>query len=272
VSPNAQAVGVGLKAALMHRLLLLALLLGAQEVEALAPEDRPASPWWKCRKWIMSIAYRVLSRYGEPKHCKDGNDKAFGELFKVREGGEGGARAHCGHCGHCGHTASSVCGRHAEDLTLRQCGAMAVSGCGCECVCAHQPVFALLHGSCMHAPESCTRPERGHAVSQPACPAARDPGVACRTYRGPHTHHISPQRTSSQTCPCRLDKEPPFVPRSFCCDPIVLVLQRNWSLRLLDAQVALVARLAAGQYLSPRVTNSLFQYLSYALDIKECYK
>jgi len=99
------------------------------ETESLPREERPASPWWKSRKWIMSIAYRLLSRYGEPRHCKEGNDKVFGELFK-----------------------------------------------------------------------------------------------------------------------------------------------RNWSLRLLDAQVALVARLAAGQYLSPRVTNSLFQYLAYALDVKECYK
>ena len=57
-----------------------------QEVESLDREERPASPWWKCRKWIMNIAYRLLSRYGEPKHCKEGNDKKFGELFKVGNG------------------------------------------------------------------------------------------------------------------------------------------------------------------------------------------
>jgi len=36
---------------------------------------------------MMNIAYRVFSRYGQPRHCKEGNDKAFGELFQVSLGG-----------------------------------------------------------------------------------------------------------------------------------------------------------------------------------------
>lgn len=33
---------------------------------------------------MMNIAYRLFHRYGQPKHCKDGNDKAFAQLFQVR--------------------------------------------------------------------------------------------------------------------------------------------------------------------------------------------
>ena len=49
-----------------------------------ASEDAKSSPWWKAKKWALHIAYRLFSRYGVTKHCKDGNDKAFSAIFVVR--------------------------------------------------------------------------------------------------------------------------------------------------------------------------------------------
>ena len=56
--------------------------------------DAKAAPWWKAKKWALHIAYRLFSRYGVTKQCKEGNDKAFSEMFVVRvqegRGGGGG--------------------------------------------------------------------------------------------------------------------------------------------------------------------------------------
>ncbi|GFR51385.1 hypothetical protein Agub_g13815, partial [Astrephomene gubernaculifera] len=50
-------------------------------VAALDAEERPAAPWWKARKWVLHITYRLFNRYGQPKHCRDGTEKQFGELY-----------------------------------------------------------------------------------------------------------------------------------------------------------------------------------------------
>jgi len=58
--------------------------VGQQLPEAAQPasrEERAASPWWKSRKWIFHITYRLYSRYGVPKHCKAGADRQFSEAF-----------------------------------------------------------------------------------------------------------------------------------------------------------------------------------------------
>lgn len=58
--------------------------VGQQLPESVQPashEDRASSPWWKSRKWIFHITYRLYSRYSVPKHCKEGNDRKFSELF-----------------------------------------------------------------------------------------------------------------------------------------------------------------------------------------------
>lgn len=54
-------------------------------MDSLPLDERPNHPWWKTRKWLMNICYRLLSRYGQPKHCKPGNDMVFAEMFKVRQ-------------------------------------------------------------------------------------------------------------------------------------------------------------------------------------------
>lgn len=42
--------------------------------------------------------------------------------------------------------------------------------------------------------------------------------------------------------------------------------------QFLAAHLALMSGLSAGQYLSPRVTNTLFQFVTYAIGIKSTYK
>ncbi len=44
---------------------------------------RKAWPWWKAKKWVLHIAYRLFSRYAVPKACKGGNDKQFATKYKV---------------------------------------------------------------------------------------------------------------------------------------------------------------------------------------------
>ena len=46
------------------------------------PEEAATNPWWKAKKWAMHIAYRLFSRYAVTKYCKEGNDKAFSEMYK----------------------------------------------------------------------------------------------------------------------------------------------------------------------------------------------
>jgi hypothetical protein len=55
-------------------------------VQAGQPSDvdlRKSWPWWKAKKWVLHIAYRLFSRYAVPKACKGGNDKQFATKYKV---------------------------------------------------------------------------------------------------------------------------------------------------------------------------------------------
>lgn len=61
--------------------------------QGLSGEASSGSPWWKAKKWVLHITYRLFSRYSVSKHCKDGNDKAFSEMFVVRRGRWGIGRA-----------------------------------------------------------------------------------------------------------------------------------------------------------------------------------
>mmetsp|Transcript_35700 Transcript_35700/g.79404 ORF Transcript_35700/g.79404 Transcript_35700/m.79404 type:complete len:941 (+) Transcript_35700:266-3088(+) len=45
------------------------------------PRDRAAHPWWKAKKWVFHVSYRLINRYGIPKDAKEGNDKTFSEMF-----------------------------------------------------------------------------------------------------------------------------------------------------------------------------------------------
>ncbi|EFJ51590.1 hypothetical protein VOLCADRAFT_79706 [Volvox carteri f. nagariensis] len=51
------------------------------DVASLDPNDRPAAPWWKAKKWVLHITYRLYNRYGQPKNCRDGTEKPFAELY-----------------------------------------------------------------------------------------------------------------------------------------------------------------------------------------------
>lgn len=46
------------------------------------PDARLAWPWWKAKKWVMHIAYRLFNRYGDPGLCKEPNDVAFAARFQ----------------------------------------------------------------------------------------------------------------------------------------------------------------------------------------------
>ena len=45
--------------------------------------DPKQSPWWKVKKWSLHIAYRLFSRYSVTKHAKEGNDRAYSEMYVV---------------------------------------------------------------------------------------------------------------------------------------------------------------------------------------------
>lgn len=63
-------------------------------MQGLSGEANSGSPWWKAKKWVLHITYRLFSRYSMPKHCKEGNDKAFSDMFVVSASGEH-SRLHC---------------------------------------------------------------------------------------------------------------------------------------------------------------------------------
>lgn len=44
-------------------------------------EEREKSAWWKLRKWLLRIAYRVLERYGDPKIVRIETAREFAALF-----------------------------------------------------------------------------------------------------------------------------------------------------------------------------------------------
>ncbi|DBB04276.1 hypothetical protein WJX77_005934 [Trebouxia sp. C0004] len=45
------------------------------------PDARAAWPWWKAKKWVLHITYRLFSRYGDPKTSRSGADGDFIMLF-----------------------------------------------------------------------------------------------------------------------------------------------------------------------------------------------
>ncbi|GIL84239.1 hypothetical protein Vretimale_15865 [Volvox reticuliferus] len=51
------------------------------EVGSLESEDRPTTAWWKAKKWVLHITYRLFNRYGQPKNCREGTEKQFAELY-----------------------------------------------------------------------------------------------------------------------------------------------------------------------------------------------
>ena len=51
-----------------------------------APEDpelRKQWPWWKAKKWVYHVAYRLFSRYGDPRRCSAQCDVAFATRWKA---------------------------------------------------------------------------------------------------------------------------------------------------------------------------------------------
>ena len=52
-----------------------------QEGEPQEPEARAGWPWWKAKKWVLHITYRLFSRYGDPKTSRSGADGDFIMLF-----------------------------------------------------------------------------------------------------------------------------------------------------------------------------------------------
>eukprot|EP00798_Chlamydomonas_sp_ICE-L_P030407 gene30407-35412_t len=51
------------------------------DVAALGPEDAKSHVYWKAKKWVLHITFRLFNRYGINKRCKDGNDKAFSTMY-----------------------------------------------------------------------------------------------------------------------------------------------------------------------------------------------
>lgn len=48
------------------------------------PEDSDARagwPWWKAKKWVLHITYRLFTRYGDPKATRSGTDGDFINMF-----------------------------------------------------------------------------------------------------------------------------------------------------------------------------------------------
>lgn len=55
--------------------------IAVQEGQPLDPDARAAWPWWKAKKWVLHITYRLFSRYGDPKTSRSGADGDFIMLF-----------------------------------------------------------------------------------------------------------------------------------------------------------------------------------------------
>lgn len=52
-----------------------------QEGQPQDPDARAAWPWWKTKKWVLHITYRLFNRYGDPKASRSGADGDFIRLF-----------------------------------------------------------------------------------------------------------------------------------------------------------------------------------------------
>lgn len=55
--------------------------LWLQEGQPQDPDARAAWPWWKTKKWVLHITYRLFNRYGDPKASRSGADGDFIRLF-----------------------------------------------------------------------------------------------------------------------------------------------------------------------------------------------
>ena len=55
--------------------------LSLQEGQPQDPDARAAWPWWKAKKWVLHITYRLFNRYGDPKAGRSGADGDFIVLF-----------------------------------------------------------------------------------------------------------------------------------------------------------------------------------------------
>lgn len=47
------------------------------------PELRKQWPWWKAKKWVYHVSYRLFTRYGDPKRCGTETDVAFATRWKA---------------------------------------------------------------------------------------------------------------------------------------------------------------------------------------------
>lgn len=48
---------------------------------AMLLDGREKSSWWKLRKWLLRVAYRLLDRYGDPKIVRIETSRDFASLF-----------------------------------------------------------------------------------------------------------------------------------------------------------------------------------------------
>lgn len=61
---------------------LLAVMQCQIHTDTSMPVDgREKSAWWKLRKWLLRIAYRLLDRYGDPKIVRIETARDFAALF-----------------------------------------------------------------------------------------------------------------------------------------------------------------------------------------------
>lgn len=50
------------------------------EANAVDEDERPDTPWWKCKKWATKILYRIFERYGSPNNVSK-EYKEFAEYY-----------------------------------------------------------------------------------------------------------------------------------------------------------------------------------------------
>ena len=55
--------------------------MNMQEGQPQDPDARAAWSWWKAKKWVLHITYRLFNRYGDPKAGRSGADGDFILLF-----------------------------------------------------------------------------------------------------------------------------------------------------------------------------------------------
>ncbi len=55
----------------------------AQAQQAPRPEDRVAMPWWKSRKWLLHLTYRMFAHYSNPSTVRRTNAQKFATVWAV---------------------------------------------------------------------------------------------------------------------------------------------------------------------------------------------